>query len=165
MISGGCIWIFFFWSWRLRTEEDNLTHHHLLPDSAEPSASHALSDDEMSDKSSLSLDQKADHKTGKFLAMENHFSQGELSFAKHLRHNHAVLFWWAEWVYVWPFHQWRENQGCSWRVIYQRKEPWCYSVLAVRKSWFLFKWWLGWSALFKGWEESPGDMSLLLVVL
>ncbi|CAO2587863.1 CDK5 regulatory subunit-associated protein 2 [Lemmus lemmus] len=58
---------------RLRTEEDNLTHH-FLPDSAEPSASHALSDDEMSDKSFLSLDQKAD-KTGKFPAMENHFPQ------------------------------------------------------------------------------------------
>lgn len=60
---------------RLRTEEDNLTHHHLLPDSAEPSASHALSDDEMSDKSFLSLDQKTDNKTGKFPAMENHFPQ------------------------------------------------------------------------------------------
>ncbi|XP_057640795.1 CDK5 regulatory subunit-associated protein 2 isoform X2 [Chionomys nivalis] len=60
---------------RLRTEEDNLTHHHLLPDSAEPSASHALSDDEMSDKSFLSLDQKTDSKTGKFPAMENHFPQ------------------------------------------------------------------------------------------
>ncbi|XP_038190685.1 CDK5 regulatory subunit-associated protein 2 isoform X9 [Arvicola amphibius] len=60
---------------RLRTEEDNLTHHHLLPDSAEPSASHALSDDEMSDKSFLSLDQKTDNRTGKFPAMENHFPQ------------------------------------------------------------------------------------------
>ncbi|KAH0507427.1 CDK5 regulatory subunit-associated protein 2 [Microtus ochrogaster] len=60
---------------RLRTEEDNLTHHHLLPDSAEPSASHALSDDEMSDKSFLSLDQKTDNKTGKFPAMENNFPQ------------------------------------------------------------------------------------------
>ncbi|XP_075801916.1 CDK5 regulatory subunit-associated protein 2 isoform X4 [Microtus pennsylvanicus] len=60
---------------RLRTEEDNLTHHHLLPDSAEPSASHALSDDEMSDKSFLSLDQKTDNKTGKFPAMENSFPQ------------------------------------------------------------------------------------------
>lgn len=54
----------------------------------------------MSDKSFLSLDQKTDNKTGKFPAMENNFPQGELSFTKHRRHNQAVLFWWAEWVYV-----------------------------------------------------------------
>ncbi|KAL1776267.1 CDK5 regulatory subunit-associated protein 2 isoform X2 [Sigmodon hispidus] len=60
---------------RLRTEEDNLTYQHLLPDSPEPSASHALTDDEMSDKSSLSRDQKPDNEPEKCAAMQSHFPQ------------------------------------------------------------------------------------------
>ncbi|XP_023557357.1 CDK5 regulatory subunit-associated protein 2 isoform X2 [Octodon degus] len=58
-----------------RIEEDNLTYQHILPDSPEPSASHMLSDDEISDKSSLSRDQKQDSETEKVKMMMNHFSQ------------------------------------------------------------------------------------------
>lgn len=60
---------------RLRTEEDNLTYQHLLPESPEPSASHALSDEEMSDKSSLSRDQKPDSKTEKCPVTASSFPQ------------------------------------------------------------------------------------------
>uniref|UniRef100_A0A667H5I1 CDK5 regulatory subunit-associated protein 2 n=1 Tax=Lynx canadensis TaxID=61383 RepID=A0A667H5I1_LYNCA len=60
-----------------RIEEDNLTYQHILPESPEPSASHALSDCEMSEKSSgLSRDQKQDSETGRTSVMANHFSQG-----------------------------------------------------------------------------------------
>ncbi|XP_058550337.1 CDK5 regulatory subunit-associated protein 2 isoform X5 [Neofelis nebulosa] len=59
-----------------RIEEDNLTYQHILPESPEPSASHALSDCEMSEKSSgLSRDQKQDSETGRTSVMVNHFSQ------------------------------------------------------------------------------------------
>ncbi|XP_051019193.1 CDK5 regulatory subunit-associated protein 2 isoform X1 [Acomys russatus] len=55
---------------RLRTEEDNLTYQHLLPESPEPSASHSLSDDKMSEKSFLSRDPKPDSET-----IVSHFPQ------------------------------------------------------------------------------------------
>ncbi|XP_063115998.1 CDK5 regulatory subunit-associated protein 2 isoform X3 [Cavia porcellus] len=51
--------------------EDNLTYQHILPESPEPSASH-MSDYEMSEKSSLSRDQKQDSETEKVVS---HFSQ------------------------------------------------------------------------------------------
>nr|XP_055157747.1 CDK5 regulatory subunit-associated protein 2 isoform X3 [Nyctereutes procyonoides] len=59
-----------------RTEEDRSTYQHILPESPEPSASHALSDCEVSEKSSvLSRDQKQDSETEKASVLENHFSQ------------------------------------------------------------------------------------------
>ncbi|XP_052032610.1 CDK5 regulatory subunit-associated protein 2 isoform X2 [Apodemus sylvaticus] len=58
-----------------RTEEDSLPYQHLLPESPEPSASHALSDDEMSEKSFLSRDPKPDSETEKYPAMASHFPQ------------------------------------------------------------------------------------------
>ncbi|XP_034520290.1 CDK5 regulatory subunit-associated protein 2 isoform X3 [Ailuropoda melanoleuca] len=59
-----------------RTEEDSVTYQHILPESPEPSASHVLSDCEMSEKSSvLSQDQKQDSETGKTSVLANHFSQ------------------------------------------------------------------------------------------
>ncbi|XP_039090553.1 CDK5 regulatory subunit-associated protein 2 isoform X3 [Hyaena hyaena] len=59
-----------------RIEEDGVTYQHILPESPQPSASHALSDYEMSEKSSvLSRDQKLDSETGKTSVMANHFSQ------------------------------------------------------------------------------------------
>uniref|UniRef100_A0A8C7AU54 CDK5 regulatory subunit-associated protein 2 n=1 Tax=Neovison vison TaxID=452646 RepID=A0A8C7AU54_NEOVI len=59
-----------------RLEEDGVTYQHILPESPEPSASHALSDYEMSEKSSvLSQDQKQDSETGKTSVLTNHFSQ------------------------------------------------------------------------------------------
>ncbi|XP_031233530.1 CDK5 regulatory subunit-associated protein 2 isoform X2 [Mastomys coucha] len=58
----------------LRTEEGNLPYQH-LHESPEPSASHALSDDEMSEKSFLSRDPKPDSDTEKYPAMASHFPQ------------------------------------------------------------------------------------------
>ncbi|XP_062937842.1 CDK5 regulatory subunit-associated protein 2 isoform X2 [Cynocephalus volans] len=58
-----------------RSEEDNLTYQHILPESPEPSASHALSDYEMSEKSFFSRDQKQDSETEKTSVMANNFSQ------------------------------------------------------------------------------------------
>eukprot|EP00074_Homo_sapiens_P093067 XP_016870413.1 CDK5 regulatory subunit-associated protein 2 isoform X7 [Homo sapiens] len=58
-----------------RIEEDNLTYQHLLPESPEPSASHALSDYETSEKSFFSRDQKQDNETEKTSVMVNSFSQ------------------------------------------------------------------------------------------
>nr|XP_055207782.1 CDK5 regulatory subunit-associated protein 2 isoform X7 [Gorilla gorilla gorilla] len=58
-----------------RIEEDNLTYQHLLPESPEPSASHALSDYETSEKSFFSRDQKQDNETEKTSVMVNNFSQ------------------------------------------------------------------------------------------
>ncbi|XP_058379877.1 CDK5 regulatory subunit-associated protein 2 isoform X2 [Diceros bicornis minor] len=58
-----------------RIEEDNLTYQHVLPESPELSASHALSDCEVSEKSSFSRDQKQDSETEKTLVMVNTFSQ------------------------------------------------------------------------------------------
>ncbi|XP_004775696.1 CDK5 regulatory subunit-associated protein 2 isoform X2 [Mustela putorius furo] len=59
-----------------RLEEDGITYQHILPESPEPSASHVLSDYEMSEKSSvLSQDQKQDSETGKTSVVTNHFSQ------------------------------------------------------------------------------------------
>ncbi|XP_010601224.1 CDK5 regulatory subunit-associated protein 2 isoform X6 [Fukomys damarensis] len=58
-----------------RIEEDNLTYQHILPESPEPSASHVLSDDEISEKSSLSRDQQQDGATEKVEMGMNHFSQ------------------------------------------------------------------------------------------
>ncbi|KAL6044779.1 hypothetical protein STEG23_019227, partial [Scotinomys teguina] len=58
-----------------RTEEDNLTYQHLLPESPELSASHALSDEEISYKSSLSRDQKPDSETEKCPVMASSFPQ------------------------------------------------------------------------------------------
>ncbi|XP_048196616.1 CDK5 regulatory subunit-associated protein 2 isoform X3 [Perognathus longimembris pacificus] len=58
-----------------RTEEDNSTYQHILPKSPEPPASHILSDDEMSEKSFLSRDQKQDSETEKTSAVLSHFPQ------------------------------------------------------------------------------------------
>ncbi|KAM6183803.1 CDK5 regulatory subunit-associated protein 2 [Erethizon dorsatum] len=58
-----------------RSEEDNLTYQLILPESPEPSASHVLSDDEMSEKSSLSQGQKQDSETEKVEMVISHFSQ------------------------------------------------------------------------------------------
>ncbi|XP_063143293.1 CDK5 regulatory subunit-associated protein 2 isoform X14 [Rattus norvegicus] len=60
---------------RLRTEEDNLPYQHLLPESPEPSASHALSDDEMSEKSFLSREPKPDSETEKYPTIASRFPQ------------------------------------------------------------------------------------------
>ncbi|XP_055127279.1 CDK5 regulatory subunit-associated protein 2 isoform X11 [Symphalangus syndactylus] len=57
-----------------RIEEDNLTYQLLLPESPEPSACHALSDYETSEKS-FSQDQKQDNETEKTSVMVNNFSQ------------------------------------------------------------------------------------------
>ncbi|XP_032979380.1 CDK5 regulatory subunit-associated protein 2 isoform X3 [Rhinolophus ferrumequinum] len=59
-----------------RIEEDSFSYQHILPESPEPSASHALSDCEMSEKSSsFSRDQKQDSETEKASVMANNFSQ------------------------------------------------------------------------------------------
>uniref|UniRef100_A0A673UDE6 CDK5 regulatory subunit-associated protein 2 n=1 Tax=Suricata suricatta TaxID=37032 RepID=A0A673UDE6_SURSU len=59
-----------------RIEEDGVTYQHILPESPEPSASHALSDCEVSEKSSnLSRDLTQDSETGKTSAVASHFSQ------------------------------------------------------------------------------------------
>ncbi|KAF6123570.1 CDK5 regulatory subunit associated protein 2 [Phyllostomus discolor] len=58
-----------------RVEEDSLTDQHILPESPEPSASHALSDGDTSDKSSCSRDQKQDSETEKTSVTANNFSQ------------------------------------------------------------------------------------------
>ncbi|XP_076999626.1 CDK5 regulatory subunit-associated protein 2 isoform X3 [Tamandua tetradactyla] len=59
-----------------RLEEDNPTYQHILPESPEPSASHALSDYEMSEKSSFcSQDPKPDSETEKTSIIANNFSQ------------------------------------------------------------------------------------------
>ncbi|XP_070452320.1 CDK5 regulatory subunit-associated protein 2 isoform X1 [Equus przewalskii] len=58
-----------------RLEEDGLPYQHVLPESPEPSASHALSDCEISEKSSFSRDQKPDSETEKASVMANTFSQ------------------------------------------------------------------------------------------
>ncbi|XP_071073133.1 CDK5 regulatory subunit-associated protein 2 isoform X11 [Dasypus novemcinctus] len=63
----------------LRIEEDNPTYQHILPESSEPSASHALSDYEMSEKSSFSRDPKPDSETEKTSVIANNFSQGTAS--------------------------------------------------------------------------------------
>ncbi|XP_073907252.1 CDK5 regulatory subunit-associated protein 2 isoform X10 [Castor canadensis] len=58
-----------------RTDEDNLTYQHILPESSELSACHALSDDDMSEKSFLSRDQKQDGETEKMPAVASCFPQ------------------------------------------------------------------------------------------
>uniref|UniRef100_A0A8C5UP83 CDK5 regulatory subunit-associated protein 2 n=1 Tax=Microcebus murinus TaxID=30608 RepID=A0A8C5UP83_MICMU len=58
-----------------RIEEDNLTYQHILPESPEPSASHALSDNETSEKSFFSREQKQDSETEKTSVVANKFSQ------------------------------------------------------------------------------------------
>uniref|UniRef100_A0A8I3NPY3 CDK5 regulatory subunit-associated protein 2 n=1 Tax=Canis lupus familiaris TaxID=9615 RepID=A0A8I3NPY3_CANLF len=59
-----------------RMEEDSSTYRHILPESPEPSASHALSDCEVSEKSSvLSRDQKQDSEPEKASVLANRFSQ------------------------------------------------------------------------------------------
>ncbi|XP_037706849.1 CDK5 regulatory subunit-associated protein 2 isoform X3 [Choloepus didactylus] len=59
-----------------RLEEDNPTYEHILPESPEPSASRALSDYEMSEKSSsFSQDAKPDSETEKTSIVANNFSQ------------------------------------------------------------------------------------------
>ncbi|XP_024618067.1 CDK5 regulatory subunit-associated protein 2 isoform X3 [Neophocaena asiaeorientalis asiaeorientalis] len=66
---------------RERTEEDNLSYQHILPESPAPSASHALSDChmlsdcEIPEKSSSSRDQKQDSETEKTLVLANNVSQ------------------------------------------------------------------------------------------
>uniref|UniRef100_A0A8C9DU11 CDK5 regulatory subunit-associated protein 2 n=1 Tax=Prolemur simus TaxID=1328070 RepID=A0A8C9DU11_PROSS len=57
-----------------RIEEDNSTYQHILPESPEPSASHALSDYETSEKS-FSREQKQDSETEKTSVVANRFSQ------------------------------------------------------------------------------------------
>uniref|UniRef100_A0A2K6GSM7 CDK5 regulatory subunit-associated protein 2 n=1 Tax=Propithecus coquereli TaxID=379532 RepID=A0A2K6GSM7_PROCO len=58
-----------------RIEEDNLTYQHILPESPEPSATHALSDYETSEKSFFSREQKQDSETEKTSVVANKFSQ------------------------------------------------------------------------------------------
>ncbi|XP_036915051.1 CDK5 regulatory subunit-associated protein 2 isoform X1 [Sturnira hondurensis] len=58
-----------------RVEEDSLTDQHILPESPEPSASHALSDGDTSEKSSCSRDQKQDSESEKTSVTVNNFSQ------------------------------------------------------------------------------------------
>lgn len=73
-------------------EEDSSTYRHILPESPEPSASHALSDCEVSEKSSvLSRDQKQDSEPEKASVLANRFSQGKLSSAERFRHSQGVL--------------------------------------------------------------------------
>ncbi|XP_015426111.1 PREDICTED: CDK5 regulatory subunit-associated protein 2 isoform X3 [Myotis davidii] len=58
-----------------RVEEDSLPYQHILPESREPAASHALSDGEMSEKSSSSQDQKQDSESERTSVLVNNFSQ------------------------------------------------------------------------------------------
>ncbi|XP_066112474.1 CDK5 regulatory subunit-associated protein 2 isoform X2 [Saccopteryx bilineata] len=58
-----------------RVEEDNLTCHCILLESSEPAASHALSDSDMSEKSSSLQDQKPDSDSEKTSVVANNFSQ------------------------------------------------------------------------------------------
>ncbi|XP_006865738.1 PREDICTED: CDK5 regulatory subunit-associated protein 2 [Chrysochloris asiatica] len=58
-----------------RIGEDTITYQHILPESPEPSASHALSDCEMSEKSFFSRDQKQDSEIEKSSVITNNFSQ------------------------------------------------------------------------------------------
>uniref|UniRef100_A0A8D1XAR7 CDK5 regulatory subunit-associated protein 2 n=1 Tax=Sus scrofa TaxID=9823 RepID=A0A8D1XAR7_PIG len=60
---------------RERTEEDNLSSQHTLPESPVPSASHAPSDWEMSEKSSFSWDQKPDSEIEKISVLASNSSQ------------------------------------------------------------------------------------------
>uniref|UniRef100_A0A8C0CUD4 CDK5 regulatory subunit-associated protein 2 n=1 Tax=Balaenoptera musculus TaxID=9771 RepID=A0A8C0CUD4_BALMU len=60
---------------RDRIEEDNLSYQHILPESPAPSASRALSDCEMSEKSSFSRGQKQDSETEKTSVLANNVSQ------------------------------------------------------------------------------------------
>ncbi|XP_059781461.1 CDK5 regulatory subunit-associated protein 2 isoform X2 [Balaenoptera ricei] len=60
---------------RERIEEDNLSYQHILPESPAPSTSRALSDCEMSEKSSFSRDQKQDSETEKTSVVANNISQ------------------------------------------------------------------------------------------
>lgn len=74
-----------------RVEEDSLPYQHILPESPEPAASHALSDGEMSEKSSSSQDQKQDSESERTSVLVNNFSQGKLSFTKHFKHSQGFL--------------------------------------------------------------------------
>ncbi|KAM4876951.1 CDK5 regulatory subunit-associated protein 2 isoform 3-T3 [Thomomys bottae] len=58
-----------------RTEEDDSTYQHVLPKFPEPPVSHTLSDDEMSEKSFFSRDQKQDSDIEKISAGSNCFPQ------------------------------------------------------------------------------------------
>ncbi|XP_071456975.1 CDK5 regulatory subunit-associated protein 2 isoform X1 [Marmota flaviventris] len=58
-----------------RTEEDNVDYQRLLPESPGPFSSHVLSDDEISEKSFLSREQKQDSVSGQTSVMADHFSQ------------------------------------------------------------------------------------------
>ncbi|EPQ15783.1 CDK5 regulatory subunit-associated protein 2 [Myotis brandtii] len=58
-----------------RVEEDSLPYQHILPESPEPAASRALSDGEMSEKSSSSQDQKQDNESERTSVLVNNFSQ------------------------------------------------------------------------------------------
>lgn len=81
----------FLFQWS-RIEEDSFSYQHILPESPEPSASHALSDCEMSEKSSsFSRDQKQDSETEKASVTVNNFSQGKLSFTKLFKHSQGFL--------------------------------------------------------------------------
>uniref|UniRef100_A0A8C6FA46 CDK5 regulatory subunit-associated protein 2 n=1 Tax=Monodon monoceros TaxID=40151 RepID=A0A8C6FA46_MONMO len=60
---------------RERTEEDDLSYQHILPESPAPSASRALSDCEIPEKSSSSRDQKQDSETEKTSVLANNVSQ------------------------------------------------------------------------------------------
>ncbi|KAK2120236.1 CDK5 regulatory subunit associated protein 2 [Saguinus oedipus] len=75
----------------LLIEEDNLTYQHLLPESPEPSASHALSDYETSEKSFFSQDQKQDNEMEKTSVMVNSFSQDSVE---------DVMYQWLLSIYV-----------------------------------------------------------------
>ncbi|XP_077653211.1 CDK5 regulatory subunit-associated protein 2 isoform X4 [Urocitellus parryii] len=58
-----------------RTEEHNVDYQRLLPESPGPFSSHVLSDDEISEKSFLSREQKQDSVSGQTSVMADHFSQ------------------------------------------------------------------------------------------
>ncbi|KAM5298506.1 CDK5 regulatory subunit-associated protein 2 [Ctenodactylus gundi] len=59
----------------LRTKEETLPYQHILPESPEPLVSRVFSDDEISEKSFLSRDQKQDSESEKTSVVANLFSQ------------------------------------------------------------------------------------------
>uniref|UniRef100_A0A5F9C6Z6 CDK5 regulatory subunit-associated protein 2 n=1 Tax=Oryctolagus cuniculus TaxID=9986 RepID=A0A5F9C6Z6_RABIT len=74
-----------------RIEEDNSTYQHILPESPEPSASHMLSDYEVSEKSFFSGDPRQDSETEKTSVMANNFSQGSTNVFAYGSELHSSL--------------------------------------------------------------------------
>lgn len=58
-----------------RPEEDNVDYQPILPESPEPYSSHALSDDEISEKSFLFRDRRQDSESGQISAVADRFPQ------------------------------------------------------------------------------------------